>query len=190
MLAKRVISLYLRQPKSPAASKNESSLLASDQALNTSVKWWLRTSTNLYSARSIQSHFFACHKPKAKHTKFWPQKYINMHLHFLFLTGWPYLCARHCGWWQRGEYRDPLRWFGICSPCWRHKSSKVWLDQGCPGELCWEFLCFAESRSPPRMEALQERLRGRSWLSVAGREQKSCSQLYIVTQNMLKCAIW
>lgn len=37
-LAKRVISLYLRQSKSPATSKNESSLLASNQALNTSVK--------------------------------------------------------------------------------------------------------------------------------------------------------
>lgn len=68
------------------------------------------------------------------------KKYIKTCLHFLFYIGWTYLCARDRGGWQRGEYRGSLGRSGICSSRWQ-KSSKVWLDQGCPGELCWDLLC-------------------------------------------------
>lgn len=70
VLAKHFISLYLRQSKTRAASKNESSLLAPNQAHNTSVKGWMK---NLYSSRSTHD-FLACHKPTAKQAKRRPQK--------------------------------------------------------------------------------------------------------------------
>lgn len=85
-------------------------------------------------------------------------EYITVHVSFplficlyIFPAEWSDLCARHRGgrWWR--EWRDPLWWSGVCRSHWhQQRSSKIWLDQGCPGELYWvmmDSLCFIEARS-------------------------------------------